>query len=287
MTLARFTASDGVTLAYDDRGDGPPLVCLAGLTRNMGDFESVLGPLGARCRLIRPDYRGRGLSDRADWSGYTLAREGQDLLELLDHLDLPRAAILGTSRGGMVALDLAPRHRHRLTGVILNDIGPVIEDAGLGPIFDYLGRAPVWPTLEAAGEGLAQVMAGAFPGVTAAEWRARAAHWYDEGPQGLSLRYDPSLREAFLAMAEGGRLPPMWEGFAALAGLPVGVIRGANSGLLSRETVAEMARRHPGLVAAEVPDRGHVPFLDEPEALAAIHAVLDLIDRQQTEGRTA
>ncbi len=60
--LASFTTSDGLRLAYDDRGSGPAVLCLAGLTRNMGDFEPLL-PYADRCRLIRMDYRGRGASD--------------------------------------------------------------------------------------------------------------------------------------------------------------------------------------------------------------------------------
>lgn len=271
-----FTTSDGLRLAYDDRGEGLPLLCLAGLTRNMGDFEPLLGPLAGECRLIRMDYRGRGQSDRdPEVSHYNILREGEDAVELLDHLGLGKAAVLGTSRGGLIAMALGATRIERLSGVILNDSGPVISAQGLARIIDYVGRRPAPLTLDAMAEATAKNMAPGFPGLTAADWRRHVAHWYDERPGGgLDLRYDPGLRDALLAQAQGGALPDLWPFFDALAPLPVAVIRGANSDILSAETFAEMGRRHPGLMRAEVPDRGHVPFLDEPESLALIRTFL-------------
>ena len=117
------TAQDGVQLAYDDQGAGVPLLCLPGLTRNMDDFEPVLEHYGPRARVIRMDFRGRGASDHADFTTYTPMQEAQDVVALLDHLGLESACVLGTSRGGLVALMLAVIARSRLNAVIFNDIG--------------------------------------------------------------------------------------------------------------------------------------------------------------------
>lgn len=269
--LQFFTASDGARLAYRDQGKGLALIALAGLTRDHCDFD-FLAPHLPHIRLIRPDYRGRGASE---WSGpatYSVAQEAGDVLALMDHLGLERAAILGTSRGGLIALALAAMARERLLGVAFNDIGPVIERKGLEQIFLYVGRNPAAKTMAMLVERLPLTMTG-FANVPAARWQAFASRLYLETPQGLSIRYDPALREAFLAAFNG---PPidLWPFFDALAGLPLALIRGANSDLLSPATVAEMQSRRPDLIVAEVPDRGHVPFLDEPEALAALRSWL-------------
>ena len=127
-----FTTPDGTRLAYDITGQGKPLLCLAGLTRNRADFDHVLPHL-AGARVVRMDYRGRGDSAWASPATYSVLQEAQDALALLDHLDLPRVAVLGTSRGGLIGMLLAHLARPRLTGLCLNDVGPVIERAGLEP----------------------------------------------------------------------------------------------------------------------------------------------------------
>jgi len=264
-----FTAADGVRLVYDDEGAGPPILCLAGLTRSARDFDYLLPHL-AGARVIRPDYRGRGRSDHADPASYTVPVEAGDVLALMDHLGLKRAAIIGTSRGGLIAMVLALAAKDRLAGVCLNDIGPEIAPEGMAVIRSYVGIAPKEKTLAEAAAMRAALQPG-FEGVPYSRWAEEVAHHYVETPDGLALRYDPRLREPVLAAADGPA-PDLWPAFDALAGLPVALIRGENSNILSRKTTAEMRRRRPDMIFAEVPGRGHVPFLDEPEALAAIAA---------------
>jgi pimeloyl-ACP methyl ester carboxylesterase len=263
-----FHASDGTRLSFDDEGAGTPLLCLAGLTRNGRDFDH-LAPHLPNVRMIRPDYRGRGRSDWADPSSYSVPQEAADAIALLDHLGLERAAILGTSRGGLIAMWLAARSRSRLIGVALNDIGPHISQRGLDVIFGYLGRNPAQKTWEEAAKARALAWTG-FEGVPHARWLAEVKAQYEEGPDGLVIRYDPRLRDALLALGEQPAAD-LWPLFDALAGLPLALIRGVNSDLLSKATTDEMRRRRPDMICAEVPGRGHVPFLDEPEALEALH----------------
>lgn len=268
---ATFIARDGARLAYSEEGEGLPLLCLPGLTRTMADFD-YLRPHLPPCRLIRMDYRGRGASDWTGAATYTVPQEGQDALALLDHLGVDRAAILGTSRGGLIGMLLAAVAKDRLLGLCLNDIGPDIHRPGLTRIFDYVGRNPASKTHEALAEALPRNMPG-FANIPSDRWLAEARLHYSATETGLKITYDPALRDAFLAAFDG---PPadLWPLYDACAGLPMALIRGANSDLLTVETVAEMRRRHPDLIFAEVPDRAHIPFLDEGESLAAIHAFL-------------
>ena len=272
--MPRFTTSDGISLHYTDEGAGLPLLCLAGLTRDGRDFDFV-APHLTDLRLIRLDYRGRGQSDRADPATYQIPIEGRDAMELLDHLGLERAAILGTSRGGLIAMVLAASVKPRLLGVALNDIGPEIAPEGLDVIKDYLGRKPALKTLEEVADARARAMTG-FQDVPRSRWLEEADRLFIQSGDGLELPYDPRLREAVF---ESGAqpAPDLWPLFDALAGLPLACIRGANSDLLSAETFAEMKRRRPDMIAAEVPGRGHIPFLDEAESLDALRRWLDRV----------
>lgn len=271
--MPHFAARDGARLFFADEGEGLPLLCLPGLTRNGGDFDHLAAHL-RDLRMIRLDSRGRGRSEFTGPETYAVPQEAADAVALLDHLGTERAAVLGTSRGGLVAMVMAATARDRLLGVALNDIGPVIDPKGLGDIAGYLGRSPAQVTWEEA----ARARAAAWPhfrGVPHERWLHEVRNHYAEAPEGLQLRYDPRLREAFGT----GEAPPLWPLFDALAGLPLACLRGESSNILSRATFEEMRRRRPDMIAAEVPGRGHVPFLDEPESLAAIHAWLDLCRR--------
>lgn len=271
--MPHFTAADGASLFYTDEGHGIPVLCLAGLTRTGADFDYVaphLPPL----RLIRLDYRGRG---RSDWTGadsYTVPQEGADALGLLDHLGIESAAIFGTSRGGIIGLYLCAVAPDRVRGLLLNDVGPVIERLGLERIQDFIGHRPVARTHAAAAVALQHAMDGfdAPP----ARWMDEARKHFVQTSQGLDITYDPALRTSFLAAMAA---PPadLWPLFMAAAKKPLALIRGANSDLLTQATADEMAQRAPAMIYAEVPGRGHVPFLDEPESLAAIHRFLGLL----------
>ncbi|MFV0476174.1 MAG: alpha/beta fold hydrolase [Pikeienuella sp.] len=283
--MRHFTSADGLRLAYrdDPGGRGAPLLCLAGLTRSGRDFDHFAAAMNGRRRLIRLDCRGRGGSDHdPDFTRYNPMAEAGDAISLLDHLGVESAVVVGSSRGGLLAAVIAATRPERLAGVVLNDVGPVLDPEGIGKIMGYLGVAPRAKTMAEAAEGLKAIHAESFRNVDADFWADWAERSYVETEGGLALAYDPKLRDATLAQAaaaaehEGGA--DLWPLFAALDLIPTLALRGENSNLLSAATLAEMATRKRDLVTATIPDRGHIPRLDEPAALAAINAFLDRLD---------
>ncbi len=270
--MQKFKTSDGLNLAYMDEGQGPALLCLPGLTRDINDFNELAVSISG-VRLIRLDARGRGASD---WDqnirNYSAPIEARDAVELLDHLDLQKAAIIGTSRGGILAMILAMSAKSRLSGVLLNDIGPVIGGTAIGEIIANMGQNPPYKTYDEAARDYPKTFDG-FPNVSPERWQTEVRRLWQETPDGLRIGYDPKLA---VAVAEAAKkpTPDLWPFFDAFSDLPLALLRGENSTLLSAETAAEMRHRRPDMLFATVKDRGHIPFLDEPESLGVINAFI-------------
>lgn len=277
------TSDDRLTLALrdypalttEDEAAALPLLLLHGLTRNGADFEPLVEHLPAH-RLIVPDQRGRGLSERDGIPGnYRVDVYAADMLALLDTLGIDRVAIIGTSMGGLIGMVMAALAPDRVAALVLNDVGPVIDSQGLDRIRGYVGpssAAADWAEMAAR---IAATNRTAFPDFDDADWLAFARRTAREGEGGIVADYDPAIAEGLRAEpgdGAGAVVPPdLWPLWDALAELPILVIRGALSDLLAAPTVAEMARRHAGPFAAvEVARRGHAPLLDEPEVLAAL-----------------
>ncbi len=290
-----FTSDDGLRLFGRDYGpqdsDLPPVLCLAGLTRNSMDFHklatllSTLGlPAGLSApepksrRVIVPDYRGRGLSEYAnDWQTYQPEVELADSLKLLDQLEIEKFAVIGTSRGGLIAMLMGQVIRERLLAVVLNDIGPKLEEDGLLRIAEAINERPVISGWDSLVDGLKKYSVG-FSGLSEEDWLAFAHNLYRERDGKIEPDYDVNLNKTFPSpdFIRSGKIPQAWDLFATLKDLPMAVIRGENSDLLSIETVEKMKQAHPGLITTTVPNRAHVPFLDEPEAIAAITECLEI-----------
>jgi pimeloyl-ACP methyl ester carboxylesterase len=281
----RFTVADGLSLhARDYQGETGrmPALCLSGLTRNLRDFEPLIARIGGSRRIIAMDYRGRGRSDYApDPTTYRIDVETGDALALLDHLGVAQAAVIGTSRGGLIAMAMAARALDRLAGVLFNDIGPVIERAGLLRIRSYLGKTVCFTSWDDAVGALKRTHVG-FD-LSDEEWLGYARRIYREEKGLPHIDYDLRLGETFPSAEEleTSAAPDLWPLFDLLKGIPCAVLRGELSDLLGEATVAEMTRHHPDLIARTVTGRGHVPFLDEPESLAAIQEWLARVDRRR------
>lgn len=276
--MKTFLARDGRRLAFEDsEGAGPVVLCLGGLTRNSRDFDDLAAHLAPRYRVVRLDSRGRGRSEHAvDFlSEYSIPTEAGDVLALLDHLELPQVAMVGTSRGGILSMAIAGGQPERVSAVVLNDVGAHLEGRGLLRILATLGVAPTAATFEEAAVDLQHRHAHDFPGVPLEQWLQHARQIYNDDGGRPVLSYDPKLRLAVsTAIDTGEPSVTLWPLFNALLEKPVLVIRGDHSDILTGETLREMEAVHPGLASLTLADRGHAPFLNEPEALTAIDAFL-------------
>lgn len=278
-----FQAKDGRRLAYaDSGGDGPPVLCLAGLTRNSRDFDELAVHLAPRFRVLRLDSRGRGRSEHAadPFTEYTVPVEAGDVIALLDHLGLSRIALIGTSRGGILGMTLAALDPGRISALVLNDIGAVVEGRGLLRILETLGHPPAASTFAEAAEQLADRNRSHFPDVSLEAWERHARQVHDSDNGRPVLSYDPKLR-AVVAAAMDMDQPSvsLWPLFDAVLDLPVLAIRGEHSDILSAETLSVMATLHRGLIALTLPGRGHAPFLNEPLAVQGIGNFLSTFAR--------
>ncbi len=282
-----YESADGLQLYARDygpiKGGKCPIICLAGITRNSADFGLIAPDISYDRRVVAPDFRGRGLSQYAkSHETYQPDVEMADTVDLMDHLGIDKAVIIGTSRGGLVAMMMAASHKDRLCGVILNDIGPVLEDDGLLGIVDYLGVDPHFSDWKSAADSLKSTNTG-INGLEDADWMKFAHRLYKDVDGKPAMNYDPGLAKTFpdAEFIKAGRIPEAWNLFECLKGIPLCTIRGANSELLSKDTFRQMQKVMPDMIAVTVKNRGHVPFLDEPEAMAAIKELLKQVDCKQ------
>jgi pimeloyl-ACP methyl ester carboxylesterase len=271
-------SNDGLRLHYRDYAgptDKPTIVCLPGLTRNARDFEALAGRLANQWRVLAVEFRGRGESAYAkDPMTYVPLTYVQDVEALLRELALPRVVFIGTSLGGIVSMILASMDRERTAGVILNDIGPVIEPGGLERIRGYVGRTGPWPTWLHAARWLSENNAAAYPHYDLPDWLTMAKRVFRLTSAGrIVADYDKKISEPFrLAGGEAGQ--DLWPVLDGMASIPTLVIRGELSDVLSTATAQAMVGRLHDATYIDVPGVGHAPTLDEPEASAAIDAFL-------------
>lgn len=276
-----WTSSDGLTLHYRNY-PGPegsaklPVLCMHGLTRNARDFGPLAEALAATRRVIVPEMRGRGMSDYApDSDTYSPITYVADVEKLLAEQEIDRFAVVGTSMGGLMTMLMAAGQPGRISAVVMNDIGPEVQTAGLSRISGYVGQGRSYPTWVHAARGLAEAHGAAFPKFDLDQWLEMAKRTMVVSQNGrIVFDYDMAIAEPFAK--PGNAAPPnLWLAFEALAGVPMLLVRGGLSDLLSADTVKQMGVRNPKMRTITVPDVGHAPTLDEPEVRDAILALLD------------
>ncbi|GBD45137.1 Tropinesterase [bacterium HR40] len=257
-------------LSFVEWGDpqGPPVVCVHGLTRNARDFDALAAALATRgARVLCIDVAGRGESDwLTDPMRYTVAVYARQLAALLDTLGLAAVDWVGTSMGGLIALDIARRTPGRLRRLVLNDIGPFVSREALVPIRGYLGLDLAFANLDQAEAHLRTIHAGFGP-LADRIWRHLAAHSVRFDGDRLRLHYDPRIRDPFLATADTGI--DMWEAWQRLA-CSVLVLRGAESAILDTTTLQRMTRSGPPVRIVEFPGVGHAPALFDPAQIEVV-----------------
>ncbi len=285
-----YTSRDGLRLharCYQP-ASGPsrihrarPVLCLAGLTRNGRDFHDLAVALsqhhGNPRTVYTLDYRGRGLSDfDPDWRNYSISVELLDVIDFITLIGLHDAALIGTSRGGLITMVLAAARPTAIGAAVLNDIGPVIEPDGLARISGYVGRVPLPISWADAARMTRELNRRHFPDIPETVWEEVARQWYNEKNGKPAPGYDAGLGNALSVL--DGPLPALWPQFEALKRVPLMAIRGENSDILTASTVDEMRRRHPAMATITVPGQGHAPLLKDAATIEGIRHFLSATD---------
>lgn len=275
-----WTSADGLSLYYRDYAgpadyDGPPVLCMHGLTRNSRDFADLAEHIAKTRRVIVPEMRGRGNSDYApDSSTYNPQQYVEDVEALLSEHSIKRFIAVGTSMGGLMTMLLAASKPGRIDAVVMNDIGPELNLAGVERIAGYVGQGRSYPTWLHAARSISEVHSSAFPDYDLDQWLEMAKRTLVVSQNGrISYDYDMAIAEPF--KQPGGAAPAnLWLAYEALRNVPMVLLRGELSDLLTPETVKQMKARNPAMTVVTVPRVGHAPTLDEPEARDAIDALL-------------
>lgn len=271
-------SNDGVRLHcrdYAGPSDLPPILCIPGLTRNARDFAGVADRLAGQWRVIAINLRGRGESGYAkDPMSYVPLTYVQDVEALLGELGVDRYVAFGTSLGGIVSMLLAGTAREKIAGVLLNDVGPEIEAAGLSRIRSYVGKSNTWPTWMHAARAVAEANSDVYPHYDIEDWLAMAKRLYRLNSAGrIVLDYDMKIAEPFRVPGnEAG--PDMWRALEGLKAVPGLLVRGSRSDVLGAKTAARMAAELPNAELLTVADVGHTPTLTEPLVEEAIDRLL-------------
>jgi pimeloyl-ACP methyl ester carboxylesterase len=276
-----WNSAEGLRLHYRDYDgprDQPPILCIPGLTRNARDFEPVADRYAGDWRVLSIDLRGRGESENdPDTRRYSPHYYVADIMKLLDQEGIADAVFMGTSLGGLCTMLLASTDSDRIAGALLNDIGPEIDQAGLDRIGGYVGKETEFASWEDASHALAARNADIYPTWTSDDWDRFARRLCHQTAEGIQFQYDMRIADNFGAAANSPDAK-RWPHFHALAGRPVTIVRGELSDLLSDEVAERMVKALGGdAELVVVPEVGHTPTLDEPEAQEAMDRLLDRV----------
>jgi pimeloyl-ACP methyl ester carboxylesterase len=260
MTQTRtFLTADDRTIAYTDfGGTGRPLLALHGHVSEGSMWAGLASALAPEWRIIAPDQRGHGDSDRA--SSYTSAEYASDVLALLDHLGLDSVAVIGHSGGGLTAYHLAALYPSRVNAVIAVEIPAVLpdpSDGSPGPLGFVLGFAYEAPTRE-------ELVAGMGPAASFFADRVR-----EQADGTWRLPFHPADT---IASEQAGR-GDHWDVWTAST-CPALVLRGARGGIVSADMAAEMASRRANTSAAALDGDHFVVAQDEAGLVREVRAFL-------------
>ena len=278
-------SAEGLRLHYRDY-DGPlekpPILCIPGLTRNARDFEPVAERYAGEWRVIALDLRGRGESEHdPENRHYSPSYYVADILKLLDQLGIADAVFIGTSLGGICTMVLASTDSDRIAGALINDIGPEIDPAGLDRIGTYVGKDVRFESWDDAAAQLRERNEDMFPNWTDGEWHRFVRRIAHEADDGIRFQYDMGIADNFRLATETPSADA-WPMLRALAGRPVTILRGALSDLFSQQVAERMVSELGGdAELVMIPDTGHAPSLEEPEALAALDRLLERVSGRE------
>ena len=284
-SVIRYVSHDGLNLfasSYGAEDAELTILCVHGLTRNHKDFEPMIAALKPGYRFIAVDVRGRGESeyDRNPFN-YTPPVYAQDMIMLLDELGIEKVALIGTSMGGLVSMLLMRTIPERILGVVLNDIGPKVEKQGIQRIMNYVGKSLPYPDWDAAIQRVKENCELDFPEYTYSDWLAFAERICRENHKGeVVFDYDPKIRKAFRLNRNTFVATALaWRYFKSMSAVPLLLVRGALSELLSADTAQKMIEKHGNAELVTVDAVGHAPVLDEPVVIDALNSFLSRLPR--------
>lgn len=277
-----WTSRDGLSLYARDypaagQGERLPVICLHGLTRNSKDFEEIAPIIaGWGRRVIVPDVRGRGQSDRdPNPKNYKPPVYARDVVEMMSALNIDQAIFLGTSMGGLITMTLMAIRPKAIAAAILNDVGPAIAPEGIARILGYAGKKANIGNWDDAANYVRQTQAVAFPDFNDEDWHRFAQRTFRQGPNGPELDYDPAISVPL--SKPPSKLAPWIAGFffrRLARKRPTLLVRGALSDIISGAIADRMQLQAPGMKRVDVPNVGHAPMLVEPVAVDAIDKFL-------------
>ncbi|ACT59286.1 alpha/beta fold hydrolase [Hirschia baltica] len=282
-----YQSRDGLNLfakSFGPEDADLTVLCLHGLTRNHKDFVPMIQSLGNHRRYIAIDVRGRGRSDRdQDPSKYRLDVYVQDVLDLLAIVKPSKLVLIGTSMGGLMSLLLSQMLSQELLGVVLNDVGPKLEQAGLERIAGYVGNFIEHDSWEDAALAVEKSQHSAFPNFRHDDWMKFAKRTHKENQDGkIVLDYDPAIAESLKNIeADISVEMQTWALFASTFKRPLLVVRGEISDLFSSDTAVKMVHRHGRANVISVSNVGHAPILDEPICVKTIESFLKKLELGQ------
>lgn len=262
-------------MAYWEWGDPAQshvVVCAHGLSRQGRDFDTLARAMCGQVRVVCPDVVGRGRSDwLSDPMGYAIPAYVADMVTLLARLDADVVDWVGTSMGGLIGLGLAALPASPLRRLVLNDVGPAIEPASLARIGSYLGQPAHWVSLDEAADALWAISQGFGPH-TREQWLALTRPMLRPDGAGFKPHYDPAIATPFRLitpeLAQAGEAA-LWQAYDSLR-IPVLLLRGAQSDLLSPATAQAMTERGPRARLVEFANVGHAPMLVQPDQVAVL-----------------
>jgi pimeloyl-ACP methyl ester carboxylesterase len=258
---------------WGEAGNPDVVICVHGLARCARDFDNLARALSERYRVVCPDIAGRGDSDwLADPMLYVIPQYVSDMVTMIARLDVARVHWVGTSMGGLIGMALAAQKDSPVSKLVLNDAGPVVAKTALERIGEYLGKAPSFPSVEAA-EQVIRAVSAPFGPHSDAEWRFLTEVVLRKNPDGSwRFHYDPKIAEPYRKHMPDKDLElwPLWDAESC----PTLVIRGAQSDLLSKATAEEMTRRGPKAKLVELPGIGHAPSLLHEDQIAIVREFL-------------
>ena len=251
-----------------------PIICIPGLTRNAADFEQLAPALNALGHpVLCVSLRGRGRSSHdPNYLNYHPETYRDDVISAIEQMGWREVALIGTSLGGIVSMLINEKAGDLVRTVVLNDVGPEIDPRGMTRIAGYVGKGESFASFDDAARHLEHLNAAIYPRLGADIWPIMAKRTCHENKDGSwSFNYDANISRA---IAEIGVAPDLWRAFESTKDTPTLLIRGDLTDLLSEDTIEKMRKLNSCMRRCDVPDVGHTPLLDEPEAFSAIQDIL-------------